>query len=438
MEQERLIFNERTILSSLLHRRIYSTDLLLGTLLLSVLLPGHWGNNLTSFLENGSALLSLCYLLLRKRKPSNFALLCSTYFVYLISISFVNGNSMADVHLIVSYVKTTVLVLFVDRRLKDNTQNAIGVIFAVLLLLVVLDALSFVAFPTGLYFEFREYNEWSSGYVANWFLGNKNNRIYFYMGLVVLAVWRYWRQPSPFRCFSAVFLALLTVAVVCVAKSSTSIFVSVLVAAASVYACFDSKRAFAVKLNPMWIFAGYVLVLVLVLSGSTSWIGSFVSNVFGKDVTFSGRTDIWDAVWILAGQKPLFGWGVVEDSYFASLVGGVMNVNAHNQFLNTLFQGGIFLSAILAIIFLLLHAEMGKVKDAKKRTVLCVFVLAFMLDMIFEQILTSSMSWVDIILFWVIATEFSNAPISRQGSCSQGESEVRLRMKSNCWRFFES
>ena len=59
---------------------------------------------------------------------------------------------------------------------------------------------------------------------------------------------------------------------------------------------------------------GYNMLLIstlgLVLLFSAFFLDpDFFLGIFGKDSTLTGRTDIWDAVLELIGQKPVLGWG---------------------------------------------------------------------------------------------------------------------------------
>ncbi len=77
----------------------------------------------------------------------------------------------------------------------------------------------------------------------------------------------------------------------------------------------------------------------------------FLSSIvekFGKNLTFSGRTEIWDIGIMLAQKSLLTGYGVSDNTYY--IVRRNVFLEAHNMLLSYILQGGM----ILLILFLLI------------------------------------------------------------------------------------
>lgn len=55
---------------------------------------------------------------------------------------------------------------------------------------IILDFISIVLYPDGLYQSVTVWNEWTSTSAAQWILGNKNNRCYWYFIAIILSVWK--------------------------------------------------------------------------------------------------------------------------------------------------------------------------------------------------------------------------------------------------------
>jgi O-antigen ligase len=87
----------------------------------------------------------------------------------------------------------------------------------------------------------------------------------------------------------------------------------------------------------------------------------------GRDLTFTGRTDIWAAVWAASERRPIsgYGWNAVwmdgndVGDMIRRQIGFSVN-HAHNAYLDTLVQGGTV--GLLLLVGLLLYAAVRAVR----------------------------------------------------------------------------
>ena len=75
--------------------------------------------------------------------------------------------------------------------------------------------------------------------------------------------------------------------------------------------------------------------------GNVGFLGDFVQQAFGKDLTFTGRADVWTKALALIAQRPLSGWGYYDPDSASILYGRWDFANAHNQILESLVEGGL-------------------------------------------------------------------------------------------------
>ena len=135
------------------------------------------------------------------------------------------------------------------------------------------------------------------------------------------------------------------------------------------------------------------MVTILVLAGSTGFLKIVVEGIFHKDMTFSNRSQVWQQAILLIAQKPFWGWGIVDDKAATGLLGSLTYVNAHNQFLNCLWQGGIVLICILGGIILCTARNINAIaSDRYKMLFECVFV-GLMIDLMFEVFMGTTATW---------------------------------------------
>lgn len=83
-----------------------------------------------------------------------------------------------------------------------------------------------------------------------------------------------------------------------------------------------------------------------------------VVKLVGKNLTFSGRTVIWDNALLLLAQLPLFGYGVSENTYYVIYKNTPME--AHNMILSQLLQGGLLLLLFFAAQILYLNLRVHR------------------------------------------------------------------------------
>jgi exopolysaccharide production protein ExoQ len=103
----------------------------------------------------------------------------------------------------------------------------------------------------------------------------------------------------------------------------------------------------------------FVSIILLSLTFSEP-LAATVSSAFGRDATFTGRTDIWRAVNGIASQHPLFGtgyggfWGLAD-----GMIVSVFKVQeAHNGYLCTYLEGGMIGLALLAAFLIAYYIRM--------------------------------------------------------------------------------
>jgi exopolysaccharide production protein ExoQ len=86
-----------------------------------------------------------------------------------------------------------------------------------------------------------------------------------------------------------------------------------------------------------------VLVVVMLVAGPA------IVQFYGKDLTFTGRTDIWSATWTAIGERPWFGYGIgsVWEDFASQPTAGIERAvgfraaHAHNGALELLIETGI-------------------------------------------------------------------------------------------------
>lgn len=121
-------------------------------------------------------------------------------------------------------------------------------------------------------------------------------------------------------------------------------------------------------------FAGLVGTLLVIFIFFNEAVLGFppirfvIENVLGKDITLTNRTIIWDVAMEKILEHPIWGYGVGDTGNvftIANIDGRIATYSAHNQFLQTWYEGGT-ITMIAFVVFLLTGSVLLKRSSDKQ------------------------------------------------------------------------
>jgi exopolysaccharide production protein ExoQ len=172
------------------------------------------------------------------------------------------------------------------------------------------------------------------------------------LGVLVFAV--EFASRSIHRAWSVFFL-VVAVANIALTRSATVFVAAGVVAVAAIILILIRHTATPRARR----FAGILSLLVVLLgAGGVVLLRAPILRVLGKTSTFTGRTQIWDAVIALARQRPIVGWGwlgywpphVAPFNEKAFRIGGIQYLQAHDAWLDVWVQLGLIGVVVLAAL----------------------------------------------------------------------------------------
>ena len=126
------------------------------------------------------------------------------------------------------------------------------------------------------------------------------------------------------------------------------------------------------------VLRGYFALLVLevgiVFLRVQNLFSFLIIDILHKDLTFTGRTDIWDRSMSMIAKKPILGWGSMEQIFETLLLG---QTHSHNAILEQLFRGGIVYYLAFLILIILIHNH--TVRFMKNRLVKDATIILFVI-----------------------------------------------------------
>jgi O-antigen ligase len=176
------------------------------------------------------------------------------------------------------------------------------------------------------------------------------------LAFIVLLPWRegrYFLTRRNVVSLGACFLALVSAAA---SRSSTALILVVV-------GTMSFALAGALNHVPKKSVRGYLLIVSLVVIGGLGAtlgiaLASDVAGSFGKDLTLSGRSDLWDALLGALYERPWFGHGFAmfrQPAYVAQFTQSVAwgPRSTHNTFLEMALNVGIPAAALWTMFLLL-------------------------------------------------------------------------------------
>ena len=365
---------------------------------LIVLMPAYITDQLSfiKMLSNVTAACMVLFLVKEKIQLSKFGAVVSVYYLYTVINSYFHGQG--EIHFLISTAKMLFFLCVVDIVLSKRYEKTITILYVIFLIIIVADVLSVFLFPNGLYQTTTTWNEWSSSDVKGWLLGNKNNHIIWYLTTIYLSYVKYRMtdlKKYEVRWYIVMFITLVTVIHI---QSSTSIVVAIIADVSMLY--FHSRKKQTIHINIVIVGIVYVIMQTTILMGSITFLQPIITGMLGKDLTFSGRVTAWMNASVYIFQKPISGWGQMTAESAKKMLGSAALVNAHNQWLQILWEGGIIQLVLLMVVFVVM---IRKIQQCSEKTISDISNILFtvvLIAMAFEVELGNLVSWVLIALFY--------------------------------------
>lgn len=304
-----------------------------------------------TMLERGLMLLTLVLLLAqaiyKKIRFDKAFCYFICYFTYMFAVTVLRSGAM------ITYIDKFVLILFfsyipflLKRREELNTVLQIWSIM--LCILLVVDVLTMILYPNGLYV--------SDHYSNNWFLGYKTNRLLYTFPLMVFKFVLIFINETKIRARDIfIFLLIILDIYKSGATMGTVVVCFYLVVMMMLYNIRTEDRIQSFLVKRVLSFKSFVVVYgiifsLVVIGQNNYWIQKIVVEWFSKKADFSGRTPIWIRCLNSIMKRPIFGYGMLSSTRYIEITGGY--VNPHNMLLTFLLCGGI-VGVVLLLVYIM-------------------------------------------------------------------------------------
>lgn len=261
--------------------------------------------------------------------------------------------------------------------------------------LLILQLLSKLFFPQGLYDNNLIYA------IEQYFLENDNSAMPFVYLLVVLSVYfkRFYSDTS-YKPFFDLFLCFV---LTYVSWSGTGIITMFLLLFSIIISNYPLKYNRSILVSLLVVIA--VLFYDIVVN-ETSDIGMIriISELLGKDISFSGRTYIWQQALSIISVHPIIGSGTSELTRSILSLGGTSNMGAHNQILQIVMEGGLLAAGALILLIIISIKINRKIVDDEYRKIIFFLYLCICAILVGMQMEIYTSGW---ILIYILAISYT-------------------------------
>ncbi len=256
-----------------------------------------------------------------------------------------------------SLVAILVLLLVLHRQLSENYEAACRTIGIFAFTLILINAATILLFPNGLYTE--NLHEGIEHLHICYFLGVSNQ----FSGVILplFTVFLFFTDLKNGKRYILRWIGMILVLYCVIATgSATGMVLSIALIVLSFFRDVPVlKKIFDIRvLLIVYVIIFFIVVFAANVLGNINAVNSVVSDWLGKNLTFSGRTNIWSSAMPLIREAPFFGHGELVTEYGSGLYVYYNGsyYNAHNEFLQIILKSG-FLSLIPFVGAIILSAK---------------------------------------------------------------------------------
>lgn len=246
------------------------------------------------------------------------------------------------------------LAFIASEAVQEKKDSYIHAMMNIMIGYVLLNALTIILIPQGL----------ASGRIGqiNWFLGSKNGYLPYLLVTVILIVIDSKLRFNKLKLVSFIKCGVVLACGFLVDSATTKL--DVVLSFAIILLDFVIKKSTIKK-----IFMGRMRLIVILLAVSIyilffntyGFLSEYVTNMIGREMTFSSRIYLWEIAFDYIKQNPIIGVGP-NAIFFPSNFTQPMT-HAHDLYLNIASKYGVPAFLLLAVVIIL--AYIGK-KTPKK------------------------------------------------------------------------
>ena len=302
-------------------------------------------------------------LFLMERKASKMFLAIIAYEAVLF-VSTLLGNSSNYWRLAVSCGEVISMCMLIEIAVYHNPKALIKSMLYVLGIECIINLFTIISFPNGMYYSDSSWN--------NWFLGYDNKHQLFILPLLCI-----------FLIFTTYKQMWAVVELVGVALFSASIYITwsaTAVVGFSVFILLILLFEFHFQMGIVEVKKSFVINLItffaIVIFRVQNLFKFLIVDILHKDMTFTGRTRVWDRTIDYFKDNVLIGVGQYSREENVFMLG---LAHPHNLYLRVLYETGIIGAVCFVVIILILAKKLKEYQRNRYGYIISVTIFCFFL-----------------------------------------------------------
>lgn len=159
-----------------------------------------------------------------------------------------------------------------------------------------------------------------------------------------------------------------------------------------IFLILTCKKNLLSKINYYsYLIVVIILFLFIVIFRNQVFLKEIVVDVLQRDLTFSGRTQIWDMSMKEIQNNPVFGIGISKMEERNEKIG---IYHAHSTFLNIALEGGIIYLSIYAIKLIIIGKELNKTSNLEFKSIISFAIFTYYIMGIGEVYVRSQLLYI--------------------------------------------
>ena len=257
-----------------------------------------------------------------------------------------------------SYSLTIAMVLEAFRKDQRALLTIMRIWKWIIVLLLIIDIVTELAFPSGMYE--------SRAYTLNWFLGYKSERAVYTFPLIIMTSFISVKTKGHITLESYGIFAIVMLNSI-LSKGTVMTFTMLVLITLIVISDLLSrtkmqrlKKALRFIIDYRIIIPVYSIFTIALLFSENNFLVKFISDLFNKDNGISSRDVIWEKLLHLLDSKMVLGTGFMSRNQYIGISGFPGGSNAHNAILTLLVNGGLIAIAIYIVLHVItIHKNKG-------------------------------------------------------------------------------
>jgi len=295
------------------------------------------GINLIWIFAQLLSFLIISYRYMKNHKIHLFNIIFFLSVLYIGLVSFLNGTPVSRIASILIPPISIFMLLELTYRYQ-TFYKLINTIYIYFGSMIILNYISMLIFPDSFFTDYRGLN-------VTWIFGNYQQNLNWFIVFIAFScfVKEIWNEYIKYFNMLVYLIIILTTVKV---WSATTL--SALGIVFGLLICYHFYPRISIFLNPFYAYIVEIITTILIVVYKIQeHFTYFIEIVLQKNVSFTGRTTLWENAINYIKEKPIFGHGIeLADVTFAK----IGKTTAHNHYLNLLYNGGILYLLLTSIL----------------------------------------------------------------------------------------